>query len=479
MAAVAAAAVAAAAGCGGSTSGSGGGDAASLVPASAPVFVSVDTDLKSDQWKTVQTLLDRFPGKAQLLTQLRTSFEKDSNGVTWPDVKAALGPEVDVAVLDLSKTPTVVGLLQPGDTGKFDELLKKSNQDPNGSKLFATDYQGWKVVSDSQANLQTFKQQADTGDKLADSGAYKDATGKLADSALAKVFVDGTKLTAALKQQVQSLNGVTQSNGKLDWVSADLAAQDDGLKLDAYTKNEGAGAKTPAPYTAKFPNVVPAGVLVYLSFNGAGYGKQLQQSMKGLNAVPQAGQFLGLVKQLGPLFAHENALYVRPGAGIPEITLLAQPDSPQQGIAAIDKLVATLAQSAGGALKAKAVTVGTVHAKELNLGRFSVYYGAVGGKVVVTDAQQAFQDLQAGGQKLANDPTFKEAQSAAGMPGQTNGFLYLNLKDSIPLIESLAQLGGSQVPADVTANLKPLRTMVAWVRSSGGEGQASLFLEVK
>jgi hypothetical protein len=479
--AAAAAALLAAAGCGGSTSGSsGGGNAAGIVPASAPIFVTVDTDLNSDQWNTVQGLLDKFPGKTKLLNQLRRSFEKDS-GVTWEDVKAALGPEVDVALLNFGAGTNAVGLMQPKDADKWDALVKKHNATTKtpSDKIYSEDVQGWTVIADSQAKLDLFKQQASSGDKLADDATYKDATAKLPDSALVTAYASGGKTTAALKRALQGVSGLSGGRGKLLWLAADGVAQNDGLKVDVFTKSTGA-TKTPGPYTAKLANVVPAGVLVYLSFNGEGFDtSSFQSAMNGLSGLPGAGQFVGILKQLGPIFAHENALYVRPGAGIPEVTLVAQPDSAQQGIAAIDKLIATIAQSAGTPLKPKPLTIGSVKAKELNLGRFSIYYGLLGGKLVVTDAQQAFQDLQAGGQKFASDATFKEAQQAAGMPGQTNGFLYVNLKDSIPLIENLAQLGGSQLPAEVTENLKPLRTFVAWVSAKGGEGQATLFLEVK
>lgn len=480
---VAAAALLAATGCGGSTNGSGaGGDASGIVPASVPVFVSIDTDLSSGQWSTAQSLLDEFPGKDQLLTQLQQSFEKSSNGVTWDDVKAALGPEVDIAVLDLgqgsTKSADAVGLTQPSDPSKFDALLQKGNGSGSG-KVYTADYKGWTIFSDQQANLETFKQEADTGPALADDASYKDASGKLPSSALVKAYANGTKLTAALQQRLQALNATTQQSGKLDWIAADLNAQSDGLAVDAYTKSEGTGT-TPAPYTAKLPDEVPAGALVYVSFNGSGLtGARMDKATQGLGSIPQAAELLPILKQLGPIFGHENALYVRPGAGIPEVTLIAQPDSPQQGLAAIDRLVATLGKSAGANAKPQQLTIGTVKATALNLGRFSLYYGALGGRIVVTDTQQAFQDLQSSGQKLADDPTFKEAEQAAGMPSQTNGFVYVDLKDSIPLVESLARLGGAQIPANVTANLQPLRTMLGWTSAQGGEGRATLFLEIK
>src|SRR5207248_3205521 len=117
------------AGCGGGSKsgGTGSSGAASIVPASAPVYISIDTSLNSDQWKSLDSLLDKFPGKAKLLTQLRQSFESDSK-VSWKDdVKPALGPEVDVAVLDLESGSDVVGLLQPKDEDAFNRVVKKVN----------------------------------------------------------------------------------------------------------------------------------------------------------------------------------------------------------------------------------------------------------------------------------------------------------------------------------------------------------------
>ena len=118
--------------CGGSSSAksssaSGGASGADATPADAAVFVSVNTDLSSSQWKTVDTLLDKFPGKDKTLADARASFETQS-GLNWEtDVKPALGPELDFVVLDASNTGGGVALTQPKDQGKFDALVAKAN----------------------------------------------------------------------------------------------------------------------------------------------------------------------------------------------------------------------------------------------------------------------------------------------------------------------------------------------------------------
>jgi hypothetical protein len=472
-----------AAGCGGSsTSATGESGSAEIVPASAPVFVSVDTDLSSQQWQQVDTLLAKFPGRAKFLAQLRKSFEEDAHGVTWEDVKAAVGPEVGIAVLDFEKG-TVVGLTQPKDEARWEELLRKGNQDPE-DKLYSIDYQGWKVFSDKQAKLERFKQAAGAGDKLSDDATFKDAMGGLADAALVKVYANGTRLTAEAKQVFERLNAATPTQGKLRWLAGDVVAENDGMRLDVRSKSE--GAKLPSPYTATLLDTVPSGVLALLSFSGDAIStgdlrKQFEQGFKGAGGglFPQAQQLLPILEQLATLFQHETALYVRPGAGIPEVTLVALPDSPQKGVAAIDKLVRQLSGLAGANLKPKPVAIGSVKAKEVNLGRFSIFYGVDGKRVVVSNVQQAFLDLKASSARVANDPTFKEAKEAAGLPDQTNGFLYVNLKDAIPLVTGFAQLSGARLDPELRANLRPLRAVVAWEAADGGNGNATLFLEVK
>ena len=475
LAAVVAGAALVVSGCGSSSASSSGtiGDGAAVVPANAAAFVAVNSDLSSGQWSQVQQLVDKFPGKDKALAMLKQSFERGSSGVTWADVKQALGPEVDVAVF-LDPKPYVVGMTQPKDAQAFASLVKKGNAS-GGGKLVVADYKDWKIFSDSQAHLDAFEH--GSGGVLSGDSTYKDASGALPGDALAKAYASGAKLLGALKQLAPQ---APAQSGSIEWVAGDLATHNDGLSLDFHAKTTG-GQDAPAPYEAKLPAEVPGGVLAYLSFSGAGLeSAQVKQSLGKLAAIPQAAQIVQLVQALGPVFAHENALYVRQAALIPEVTLVAQPDSADQGLAAVDRLVALIGARGGTALTPKTVTAGGVQAKELNLGRFSIFYGVKAGKLVVSDSEAAFGELGGGGSKLADDATFKDAEKAAGMPSATNGFLYLDLKDAIPVVESLAQLGNANIPQEAIDNLRPLRSALAWATSSGGhEGSATVFLEIK
>jgi Protein of unknown function (DUF3352) len=469
------------AGCGGGSksSATGSSGAASIVPAGVPAYVSIDTSLDSDQWKSLDSLLGKFPGKDRLLTQLRQSFESDTK-VSWKDdVKPALGKELDVAALDLEPGTNVVGFLQPKDEGAFNRFARKLNAHAKKptDKIYVLDYKGWKVIADSQAKLDRFKQQAGSGGSLADDSTFKDANGSLDDEALVKVYANGRQIADRLGQ-VLPLASVN-SGANVEWVAAELVAKDEGVAVDANVKTS--GGQTSKPYKAKLLGEVPSGALFYASFKGGGQAQFQKAFRSGAGSLsPQALPFLRLLQRLGPLFANENAIYVRAGGAlIPEVTLVTQPKSTAQGLATLDKIVAQLARSFGLPLHPRPTTIAGARFKELNLGQVSLFYGAVDGKVVLTNSKRGVSDLKGGGSKLEDDSTFEDAKKVSGLPDATNGFVYVDLKDAIPLVESLVQLAGVHAPPEVSDNLTPLRSFTAWATRDGDVGKFGLFLEIK
>ena len=78
-----------AAGCGG-TQGTGAG-ASDIVPASAPVFIQIDTDPGSAQWKQADALLSKFPGRDRLIGAIEKAL--NGQGVSYEqDIKLHHGP---------------------------------------------------------------------------------------------------------------------------------------------------------------------------------------------------------------------------------------------------------------------------------------------------------------------------------------------------------------------------------------------------
>jgi len=104
------------------------------VPASAALYVAIDTDPASSQWQTVDHLASKFPDKQKAVDSIKQQLTK--KGLDWErDLKPALGPELDVVMLDFARPNDAVALLQPRDEGAFERAVKKGNAADPSSQL--------------------------------------------------------------------------------------------------------------------------------------------------------------------------------------------------------------------------------------------------------------------------------------------------------------------------------------------------------
>src|SRR5690242_14460057 len=182
------------AGCGSSTKSSSTAGSipagASEVRAGALAFVSVDSDLGSDQWQQLDELAQKFPGRDHAVAQLKQQLTQE--GVDYDqDVKPALGPEVDLAVAarGTDSSPQVVALTKPDDPNKFKALVAKLNaKDTSGDRAVYREVDGWYALSDSQAAIGNL---VGGDNSLAGDANFKEAMGKLPGDALVKAYVDG------------------------------------------------------------------------------------------------------------------------------------------------------------------------------------------------------------------------------------------------------------------------------------------------
>jgi hypothetical protein len=482
--------VALAAGCGSSSTATSIPAGASVAPASAPVFVTIDTDSGSAQWKQADTLLSKFPAKPKLIDWINRELAKQ--GVNYEqDIKPALGDELDVVLLGLEEgSRDVVGMLQPKDKAKFQALLDKIGKaDESSPKPVTAEYKGWTLVSDKQAAIDTFRTEADKG-SLADDSTFKEAESGESGESLASAYVNGAALQQLLERvgsQLGSSSGcnTAQAAGdtKLRYISGSLSAESNGVRLHgsvvADNAPSGGGGSTKALLSE-----IPSGALLVLAFHGTDQFtqvfQQLQQSCgdQVQKSFEQVEGLLGVkLKDLAALFKNETALYVRAGSPIPEVTLIAHQDDPQAALGTVD----TLAQHLGGLVGStpRETTLDGTPAKELVVGPVSIFYAALGNEVVVTDSRTGFHDLKSGGSKLKDDPAFTDAQKASGLGDDAPAFLYVDLKDSVPLIESLVQLAGTSIPPEVDANLQPLKSFVIYGTGTSGNTDFTAFLELQ
>jgi hypothetical protein len=461
---------------------------ATMVTAHALAYVTVSSDLGSSQWKQVDELAHKFPGRDKAIEQIKKSLSASNVDYT-SDIKPALGSEVDFAVVN-GATPSDVSyaaLTKPDDPLRFKALVAKMNHDSSGSgAVYREIGNGWYALSQTQQMIDRVVQTNDA-DSLAHDPTFNDALAKLPSEALAKAFVNGPELATLLKQAVQQSNSqfdLSSLGGidKLDYISASLSAESDGVRLRGAVSGSGSETLGSGEYTSKLMDGVPGGALALLTFQGGGLADSFKQLMANPQIAPGIKQFeqsLGVsVNDILDLLSKEVALYVRPGTPIPEFTLVLESSDEQKAMGTIDKLFTGLGAT-GLTAPCPTTDQGGVTMKCVTISSLPIHYGAADGKLFITTGASAVSEYKGSGGKLADDADFKDAKDAAGMPDSTGGFIYVNLKNTIPMIETLAGLGGSSVPSDVQANLAPLRSLLAWGAGSGDTRTFDVFLEIK
>src|SRR5215213_4244280 len=224
-----AALAAAGTGCGGDDSSSSGLDAVlSYVPAETPFALSIDTDVQDDQYKSLDAILNRFPGADTIKGLLKAQLSMGQEGVDFDkDIKPLLGNPAVISATDVtsflsdSADSGFVAALQVDDTDALDSLIEKTGAKERGEVAGATEYQDENanfavkddvvVLAGSKDLLEAALKRADGGDSLSEDDFEAGLEG-LPGDALARLYVDVGAL-------------LTQSEGaadarKLEWVDA-------------------------------------------------------------------------------------------------------------------------------------------------------------------------------------------------------------------------------------------------------------------
>jgi hypothetical protein len=148
---------------------------------------------------------------------------------------------------------------------------------------------------------------------------------------------------------------------------------------------------------------------------------------------------------------------------MPELTIVTQPSDTHAAEAALADVLKTLkAQSTGP------------------LAQFDLFHAVIGGQLVASTSQKGIEDFRSGGPKLSGDSTFGQAQKGVGMPAQTTGFLFVNVKDALPLVQAFGPLLGLKLPPALqSADLSALRTLAAFGSRAGDEQSYTVYLQVR
>jgi hypothetical protein len=469
------------AGCGGSTGAGAGG--ADIVPGNATMFLALNSNPDSAQWRTVDQLANRFPDKVKAVDTLKKGLR--DVGLDWQnDVKPALGPEFDFVWLDLANNgQNFVVITQPKDKSKFDKLVIEARKD--SPDLFRAKTGDWEILGPSQESVDAFRRASESnGAKLADNAGFREAMSSYPDDALIRAYLSGPSIMEVARRDLApSDQKFLDKAGKLDWIASDLRATPNGVRMDLNVHGKvGAELKGIAPAHAFSPSLqqkVPGDALFYASFHGAkGMLTGLEHSPI-LSGSPELRRYSGLLRQVESLLQGENAVYVRPGqgGGLPEVTLVTEPASGTNGAATLDRILQRYRSQLQLPRLPQTVRIAGTTARKLGTGSVvDLYYANVGKRFVVTNLPGGIKALAGNPSSLAQSDDYKGALAESGMPAKTQGFLYVNVTGGISYAQ---KLGGVPIPDAVMRNVKPLRSAVTYAATRPSELQITFFLRIK
>ena len=438
-------------------------ESASLAPADAVVFARITTDDDSSQWQKAERVLERIPSvRDTLVSAIAQGLSEE--GLDWDaDVAPALGDEV-VIVATAKLRPIV--LLQPDSEEKLVALLAKSDEE-----IVRGEVDGWVALAEKDADLAEYRAALERGTIEGDE-AFAAGLEALPDESLGLVWVDMAVLTDELSPVLQQ---ATQENIDLgiDWLSASLTAEDDGLLVAM-------GARTPdggdTHYEPTLFRRVPADAVVAVSFGGTQGTLDRLQGQVDLDELSKSIEeatgvsFDGIVDAL----SGEGVLYVRPGENLPEVTLALAPPDPDKTWNTVDRLARTLATEMHAAVTTS--TENGIEVSRLVVEDVMIRYARLDADtIVVSSGDDALALLAGDGPKLVDSEGYLRAAEDVGLEDRTKGFVYVDVDGMLPLIEGLA---GESIPPDVRNGVAAVDSLIFQTSGDGDSTRVSGFVRV-
>ncbi len=207
------------AGCGGSSKASAAagaagtdGRGAQAFPASTVAFADANIDQKSDAWKRLLTLGERFPSWPKVVAE----FDKAANratdgGPTLAQLRSWLGGEVAVGVLDVpadGSDPTVLAFAEVTDKRGLEDALKQEKtvhaagahggfdlfESNEGRAVVAVSDDAALVANSASAVTAAIDRLASPSDRLSDSADFNDTMATLPNDNIVVGYAPGSTL---------------------------------------------------------------------------------------------------------------------------------------------------------------------------------------------------------------------------------------------------------------------------------------------
>ena len=457
-----------------SSNGSSSITGAEIAPASATVFVSINTDSTGAQWKQAMKLLAGVPS-------LQTSLNKSlsSSGITLADVEQALGTTTVVVELGSSAKPTEVVLTNPADSAKLKSILAKDKKE----KSVTTEIGSWLAIAKSQAALDQFKTAAASG-KLADSSNFKTAVAGVSADALVKAYFKGSAINASALSSLTSTStsssmskalSSAMANNQVEWGTLTASAVAKGISIDGVFKSKTNLVNS----SSSLVDELPSGTSFAVDLNGKTLGldkavQNLSKNPKYSSQIPQIEAALGVkLSDLAALAGSEMSIYgTESGIG-----LLIKAQDAAKSKAMLDKAVGLLSAQLNGS--SKSVTVAGVQATELTFGTTKIDYGVKDGNLFVVSDASALP----GNSKISSDPVYNAAATELPVPASNLGFAFIDFAKLASLSTSgssiVKGLGSSSGANTNLSQLEGLSSLLGYASASGDKVEIKALLSTK
>lgn len=515
--AVVATVTAVAVGCGGESSSSTGSEpaeVAAFIPAGAPAYFEVSTDFDGEQWQQVVALAKKFPSYPKLEQQIQKGLSEE--GVDFErDVRPLLGDRAAVAALRAPDTDATVTdeatasdafddsgfvaaiALAEGKEQNVKELLVMNGaqrQERDGTEYFTDEdsasavTDGTLVVSDTPDDLFTaLDAQKAGGDRtLAGSSRFTDALARLPGDTFAQGYLD----LGALVQQAtasstdrQQLEALGIRDYESSAIAMSLASEEQGMRFKGIVTGVPESAAQATEFAPELLENVPADAIAYVGVaNLAGQVERLVGQIRAAGGNEVAQQIDGFAAQLpqvlpgvtiddlAALARGEHAFVVTQGTPTPGVGAILRVEDGARAQKTLDTVrqdLPNLLSSLGGVTLPpwRQVSLsGGVRGWELPVSpEASVVYGVGGDLTFLGSSVAAVQSLQAPDEPLSGSADYQAG--TAGIPDKVTSVVWLNVQQGVAALDAAGAL--DEADAETRANLRPLKSVVAW--STGGD----------